>query len=333
MTHPDKTAGAGEPLAEILRDRIRRGGPIPFSEFMETALYHPELGYYRRPRDPFGKHGDYFTASQLQPVFGALVAARIRRLWEEAGAPGEVTVVELGAGRRELEPSFSGFRYVPVEAGWGELPESFRGVVFSNEFFDALPLEVAVREGGVFREMLVGLEGSRFVWVRGGEARPEVAAYIERFFPPAEEGRIYEAGLAALAWVERIARALKSGWVFTIDYGYTRRESIRFPRGTLMGYRRHTARDDVLERPGEQDITAHVSFTALQEHGAACGLETVRLENLSRTLLDAADPDRLAALLAADTPRQEMERRQQLKTLLFGMGETFRVLLQRKAEN
>lgn len=306
---------------------------MPFPEFMETALYHPGLGYYRRPRDPFGKHGDYFTASQLQPVFGILMAARIRRLYEEAGAPADFTVVELGAGRRELEPALSGFRYVPVEAGSGALPERFRGVVFSNEFFDALPVEVAVREGGAFREMLVGMEGERFAWVRGGPARPEVAAYIERFFPPGEEGRIYEAGLEALAWVDRIAGALQSGWVFTIDYGYTRPEYVRFPRGTLMGYWRHTARDDVLERPGEQDITAHVAFTALQEHGAARGLETVRFENLARTLLDAGEPDRFAAALAAASPREEMERRQQLKTLLFGMGETFRVLLQRRAEN
>ena len=73
------------PLTELLRDEIRRDGPVPFSRFMEAALYHPEHGYYRRSRDPFGKSGDFFTAEQLQPVFGILIAARIRALREEIG--------------------------------------------------------------------------------------------------------------------------------------------------------------------------------------------------------------------------------------------------------
>jgi SAM-dependent MidA family methyltransferase len=319
------------PLEEILRDEIRRGGPIPFGRFMQSALYHPEFGYYRRRRDPFGKHGDFFTAAQLQPVFGILVAARIRQLAVEGGAGEDLTVVELGAGRQELAPAFSGWSYIPVEAAAGRLPERIRGAVFSNEFFDALPVEVAVWAEGAHREMLVGLQGERFAWTRGGPAREEVAAWLHRYAPPPEEGRVYEAALEALRWVERIAAALESGWVFTIDYGYTRPEYVRFPRGTLMSYRRHTAREEVLERPGEQDITAHVPFTALQEHGAAHGLRTVRFENLARTLLDAGEPDQFRTALAAGGPREEVERRQQLKTLLFGMGETFRVLLQRKA--
>ena len=88
------------PAGEILAAEIRRGGPIPFRRFMEVALYHPECGYYRRARDPFGKEGDFYTAEQMQPVFGILVAARIRQLFREMGEPGGFTVVELGAGRR-----------------------------------------------------------------------------------------------------------------------------------------------------------------------------------------------------------------------------------------
>jgi SAM-dependent MidA family methyltransferase len=73
----------------------------------------------------------------LQPVFGILMAARIRQLYREMGEPRDFTVVELGAGRREMAAAFSEWRYVPVEIDSGELPEHFRGVVFSNEFFDA----------------------------------------------------------------------------------------------------------------------------------------------------------------------------------------------------
>jgi len=80
------------------------------------------------------------------------------------------------------------------------------------------------------------------------------------------------------------ARA-RRGYVLTIDYGYTRAESIRFPGGTLMGYHRHTARERVLEDPGGRDITAHVNFTAIEERGAEIGLRTVVFETLARTLV------------------------------------------------
>ena len=83
----------------LLAEEIRRNGPVPFRRFMEVALYHPEHGYYRRARDPFGAHdpfgvaGDFFTAEQLQPVFGILMAARLRQLYREMGEPPEFTVV------------------------------------------------------------------------------------------------------------------------------------------------------------------------------------------------------------------------------------------------
>jgi SAM-dependent MidA family methyltransferase len=135
----------------------------------------------------------------------------------------------------------------------------------------------------------------------------------------------------ALAWMERIAASLERGFVCTIDYGYTLRESIRFPNGTLMSYRRHTALEDVLEQPGMRDITAHVPFTALEEHGKRCGLEPAGLATLARALLDVGERDAFSAALAAENAAEEQRRRLQLKTLLFGMGETFRVLVQRKA--
>ncbi|HEY1495933.1 MAG TPA: SAM-dependent methyltransferase, partial [Candidatus Solibacter sp.] len=138
--------------------------------------------------------------------------------------------------------------------------------------------------------------------------------------------------LEALRWLERIAAALTKGYVLTIDYGYTRAESVRFAAGTLMGYRRHTAREDVLTDPGVRDITSHVNFTALEESGAACGLVKERFETLAQSLLAAGEPDQFAAALGAPGTGEELRRRMQLKTLLFGMGETFRVLLQRRVE-
>ncbi len=310
------------PAGEVLAAEIESNGPISFRRFMEVALYHPEHGYYRRARDPFGKHGDFFTAEQLQPVFGILIAARVRQLHRAMGSPAQFTVVELGAGRREMAEAFAEWRYVPIDVDGGSLPDNFTGVVFSNEFFDALPVELAVYDGERFREQLVAVRKERFVWESGDGVRAGVEEYLRKYFPAPEAGRWYEANLDALAWMERIARSLTKGYVFTIDYGYTRREAVRFPEGTLMGYRRHAARQDVLAEPGERDITAHVNFSALEERGAALGLPRERFETLAATLLTAGEADQFAAAMAAGP--------MQLKTLLFGMGETFRVLLQRK---
>lgn len=318
------------PAAGLLAAEIRRHGPIPFRRFMEVALYHPECGYYRRAPDPFGKHGDFFTAEQIQPVFGILMAARIRQLYRDMGSPPDFTVVEVGAGRREMADAFAEWHYVPVDIDSGVMPQNFVGVVFSNEFFDALPVDAALYENGAFHEQRVTLADGAFCWHTGEIVGGDADRYLRRYYLPPEEGRWYEVNLAALAWLARMAAALSKGYVLTIDYGFTRAESVRFPAGTLMGYRRHTAREDVLAEAGLRDITAHVNFTALQDEGAACGLATVRFETLAQTLLAAGEADRFASALNSGGAAEDLRRRMQLKTLLFGMGETFRVLLQEK---
>jgi SAM-dependent MidA family methyltransferase len=321
----------------LLAEEIRRDGPIRFSRFMEVSLYHPEAGYYAqawRPalhrRDPFGAGGDFFTAEQIQPVFGILMAARVRQLFVEMGEPAEFMVVELGAGREEMAEAFAEWRYVAVDLDRGDMPARFRGVVFCNEFFDALPVDVAVYQGGQYLEQRVGFDGGRFHWQTGAAVSEEVATYFRQYWAVPEEGRWYEAGLKALSWLTRIGAALEQGYLLTIDYGFTRAESVRFPAGTLMGYRRHTAYEDVLVDPGGRDITAHVNFTALEEAGAVRGLRTERFETLAKNLLTAGEADQFRAAMGDGGPAEELRRRMQLKTLLFGMGETFRVLLQRR---
>jgi len=182
------------PAGELLAGEIRRQGPIPFRRFMEVALYHREHGYYRRARDPFGKHGDFFTAEQLQPVFGILMAARVRELFRALGEPPEFTVVELGAGRGEMAPAFAEWNYAPVEVD-DALPESIHGIVFSNEFFDALPVDAATFEGGIFREQRVGYRDGVFHWQAGERVSAEADDYLRSFYLPPEEGRWYEVSL------------------------------------------------------------------------------------------------------------------------------------------
>jgi len=325
------------PAGELLAAEIARDGPVPFRRFMEMALYHPVHGYYRLERhgrrcDPFGREGDFYTAEQLQPVFGILMTACVRQLYRAMGEAADFTVVELGAGRREMAEAFRAWRYMPIDVGYGELPGKFRGVVFSNEFFDALPVDVAVFERGEWHERRVGWREGRFMWETSGPVSAILGDYLERFGPPPEDGTIAEVNLDALEWLDRVARRMVSGHMLTIDYGYRRRELIRFPSGTLMSYRRHMAAEDVLLDPGERDITAHVNFSALEEHGAACGWHTARFETLAQTILAAGEADQFASVLFAEEESEALRRRMQLKTLLVGMGETFRVLVQQREE-
>lgn len=294
-------------LEQKLRDRIAAVGPIRFDEFMRAALYDPEFGYYRRPpRDPFGKHGDFFTATQIQPLFGLLVAEFIRPLLDDLPTD-ERHVFDLGAGRAEMAPAFGQWRYHAIDFGREELPASFSGMVFANEFFDALPVRVGERN-----ELLVARDGDRFTWSAGNE--PLAPDWADRYWPQ-PRGR-FEYPEQAMQWIARIAKSLVRGWVVIVDYAVTTRETLRFPEGTLMSYRRHVAGVDVLSSPGERDITSHVHFDALADAAQAAGLAVERRLSLGELLIEALE--RLPAAV---------EHREQLKTLLYGMGESFRVLV------
>jgi SAM-dependent MidA family methyltransferase len=223
-----------------------------------------------------------------------------------------------------MAQALTSFEYLSIDLGRGALPDRFTGVVFSNEFFDALPVDRVVWEGGTARESLVGWRGERFVWTVGEPAGPEIVEYLDHYWPG--EHTSAEVNLEALEWIDRIARSLDAGHVLTIDYGFRGAEASRYPDGTLMSYHRHAATGDVLSDPGERDITAHVCFSALEDRGAAAGLDTVSFEPLVRTLLDAGEADQFAEALE----RGGEAGRLQLKTLLVGMGENFRTLLQMK---
>ena len=280
------------PAGELLRSEIERDGPISFERFMQVALYHPQHGYYRRTRDPFGRHGDFFTAAQLQPVFGQLIRAVL-----EAHTDRRV-LVDVGAGRGEMAAGFpEPWRYQAVDYG-EPLPSAIEGVLFANELFDALPCRAYGANG----------EEARVTWAAGEFAWTT---------PPVREDC---PSMAAL--FDQMASSLQCGLMLLIDYGYRAQEyAKRFPQGSLMAYRHHQATPDVLAQPGEQDITAHVDFTQLTQRAEAHGMRLIREARLSRMLMEAGE-EALAKAAATSTAT--------LKTLLFGLGESFDVLLLEK---
>lgn len=318
------------PVSRILEQRIAARGPLSFAEFMQTALYHPESGYYTGSRDPFGKDGDFFTAAQMQPVFGRLIAQWARAAFPSMGEP--CLFVDLGAGRQEMREALGSFEYLPVLPG-DSLPAHICGVVFANEFLDALPVHLLRARGGVWREMLVDLREGAFVFVEGPEADSELSSLADRYgWSAADDGAVAELRPQAAAWLRRIAAALdRDSTILVIDYGYTARERIRFPEGTLMSYRRHQAASDVLRDPGEQDITAHVDWRALETEALACGLRVASFESLASFLRRVGERDQFQEALRAATETESLRLRLQLKSLLFGIGETFRAMVLKPA--
>ena len=166
-----------------------------------------------------------------------------------------------------MAEAFAEWNYVPVDIDSGAMPENFVGAVFSNEFFDALPVDAAVYQNGAFHEQKVALADGEFRWHTGEVFGETAERYLRRYYLPPQEGCWYEVNLEALAWLTRMAETLTKGYVLSVDYGFTRAESVRFPAGTLMGYRRHTAREDVWPSRTARHHRAR-QFTALQERGA-----------------------------------------------------------------
>jgi SAM-dependent MidA family methyltransferase len=244
---------------------------MTFAMFMELALYHPEVGYYRQPRTRIGHapDSDFYTASTSGTLFGELIGASCARLLRAAGRdPRRHTFVEIGNEPDSggvlsgIAHSFADARTVrvgePLEL-WGDC------VVFSNELFDAQPCTRTVCRRGRWVEIGVELRGEIL-----GEVELETA-------PPgspsdAPEGYHFDQPLAAGALAGHIAEQPWRGLFVSFDYGKTFRElSEETPGGTARAYYRHTQSNDLLARPGEQDLTCHICWDwisdALRRHG------------------------------------------------------------------
>jgi len=354
-------------LRQRIVEEVGRKGPIPFSRYMELCLYEPELGYYSRPREKFGKAGDFYTSSDVHAVFGRLLARQFEEMWRALDSPPRIDLIELGPGRglfardvldwsAKQFPEFSrALHYSLVEQSshlrmrlqerlaehiatgkcviFDSLEEAAgrageNAIVFGNEFFDALPVEVIDYRGAV----RVGIDGERFVesFVSLSPAEEE---FLDRYGVRPEEGERVEAPLLSLAWMDRIASIFRRrrGFLVLIDYGYTREEQLAGRhRDTIMTYRQHVATPSPYEAPGKQDITAHVNFTALRARGIEGGLDGLALVTQSQFLIGIGEETEFAdAFQDCRLPQERAKVALQLKHLISpgGMGETFQVLL------
>ena len=262
-------------LRELIVRRIREAGPLPFAEYMDLALYHPELGYYARADRRSGRAGDFLTSVDSGTVFGALLARQFAEMWPLAAPGAAPALVEAGAGSgrlardvldhlagacpdlyrtlrltlverspaaRAAQAATLGAHAARLAGAATELPAGVRGVVFANELLDALPVHPIVMTADGVREVHVDRDGERLV-ERLGPASAAVRAHVARFGIRLEPGWRAEVSPAAVAWVAEAARRLTRGFLVLIDYGHDARElySLTHARGTLTCYRRHRA--------------------------------------------------------------------------------------------
>jgi SAM-dependent MidA family methyltransferase len=307
-------------LFRIIRNEIHAGGPITFARYMELALYHPQFGYYRT-RDSFGISGDFYTAEQLQPVFGEVMAGFVEKLTQHAPQPDFFGVLELGAGRAEMKNALARWNYRPFDWGTAALPELWTGVVLANEFFDALPVHLLKRTPSGWAERLVACCNDGLYFSSLPLEESPLLDYAREYGGMTPEGGELEAALALPAWLTKIASILSDGSLLVIDYGYDARELARFPDGTLLAYRKHQVSSDVLRNPGIEDITAHVNFTWFVRCAEQAGFALERSTSLANWVLSVWGEQELARRWEGADQAWKL----QWKQLVFGMGETFRV--------
>jgi SAM-dependent MidA family methyltransferase len=353
---PEPEARAhSEQLAELIRAQVRSaGGAVPFSRFMELALYAPGLGYYSAGARKFGADGDFTTAPELGPAFATAVAEAVapvlRTLGEGAsffelgggsGAfaakllpalalrdalPSEYWLLEPSADLRErqreglratLPPGlFERCRWLdgPPEREW-------RGVLFANEVLDALPTpRFAIREGEVYEEHVVlGAQGDFLRVDQPADALLRAAVrHLERDIEAKlPEGYRSEVLPQLPYWIQAVGGLLRDGVMLFVDYGYPRAEYYRAGRsdGTLRCFYRQRMHDDPFFLPGLQDLTASVDFTALAEAGVNAGFDFAGYCTQAAFLAGNGLAAQLAEIEAIADPVEQHRRRQEIKHL------------------
>ncbi len=312
-------------LRAFALSQIEERGPIPFSQFMEWCLYHPEFGYYRSERTGIGRAGDYYTSPCVHPIFGHLIAKQLSEMAEVLGSE-TFDVVEMGGGRgflcmdvldwakRHSQTFYKRLRYHLIETapnflreqkeklseqeGEGKVfwlnPEEFgdeklriQGCFLSNELVDSFPVHRVVLDQGDLKEIYVSQENGQLKEELGEPSDPKISDYLRSMNVTLEEGQKAEVNLEALDWMEKVGRSLKKGFALTIDYGHLAEELYApFRRdGTLLCYYRHQTSENPFERLGEQDMSSHVNFTSLIKKGEEIDLHFTGLVSQYRFLI------------------------------------------------
>jgi len=355
----DEAKGRSQVLCEQIKNLCQssdsdQGGAIPFSEFMQQALYAPGLGYYSGGLQKFGAAGDFITAPEVSPLFSQCIAKQVSEVLKhyasskllEFGAgsgvmaaellmelerlealPDQYLIMELSSElkQRQQETISNKAPHLLERVVWLEgLPEElFDGVVIANEVLDAMPVECFRVSNGEVEVLKIGVENEKFIsrYAKADELVTNKVRDIEERLResangPLPEGYCSEYNPSIKPWLDSIYRVLSHGLVLLIDYGYPVSEYYHEERktGTLMCHYQHRAHPNPLWYPGLQDITAFVDFTDVAYSAAEAGFDISGYTTQAAFLM-ASGLDELHQLQVTDDPKQQILLAQQIKTL------------------
>ena len=355
-------------LAEHLAERIRKEGKITFHDWMAAALYDSSTGYYNRSElKRWGREGDYRTSPERSELFAATFARYFASLHSSMGEPSDWVIVEMGAGggefasgvletlKRKFPDVYESMHYLAVDVSQdarkrtAERLEKFGNssvvelkdvkpgnsmIVFSNELLDAFPVHRVIKVDGEVKELYVTVSNeSKFEWSIGEVSDESIAQLCNSSL--AEE-HIAEVSPEVVRWFEQLDQKVESGYVITVDYGAEAEELYSIPQrkqGTLRGFRRHQFVDDVLESPGECDITSSVDWTFVKTVGQRYGFVVEVFGQLDKFLMQAGILQELEERLASsinDADRAQLTTAAREMILPGGMASTFQVLVQKR---
>ncbi|MFX3660684.1 MAG: class I SAM-dependent methyltransferase [Ectobacillus sp.] len=340
---------------------------ISYSAYMDLALYHPTYGYYMKEKEKIGRSGDFFTSSNVSSVFAKQFARFFIQLIEGGAVPPAICEIGAGTGRfahdvlaewREQSPeTFSQLAYSIVETSSyhqklqqdllsdyknvtqytsiDEIGPSFEGIIFSNELFDAFPVEVIEKRNGRIYEVYITFdERERLSEEFRMLKNEQIVRYLQQHRIRLREGQRFEVPLLMGEYIKKLGNWLHKGLCITVDYGYTNEEwghPLRH-EGSLRGYCEHQLVRDPLAYPGDMDLTAHVHWDELKRVGKENSLYTIWHTKQTKFLLAAGILEQLVDHTDRNPFSEQNKKNRAIRSMIIngGISDSFDVVIQQK---
>ena len=354
-------------MEKFLKHKIRTNntGYLTFHEFINSALYHPELGYYNLEQDKIGSRGDFYTSSNVGDVFGRALGGWFVYIFQNFDI--NKCIVELGAGTGKIAQSvlavikesdkqlFSELTYTLVEtSNYHQLKQKetlkdyqnvlymnslqelneINGIVFSNEFFDAFPVHIIEKKNDMLYELVVAIENDALIEKSIPLQNLNVITFLQQENLLLVEGQRMEIPLAMEEYYRVLTSKIQKGLLLTIDYGYTNEEwkDPAHRMGSIRGFKQHRMIADILKYPGEMDITSHIHWDCLRFCPKELEMETVAFMPQNEFLISCGIFTQFNETASLNPFSLEHKRNRSIRTLIDpGQISTyFKVLVQTK---